>query len=392
MDIGALLSLPKDIAGAVGDVLAHISMGTATPRMKMVLEPFEEFFKKFTQGVKDILNPFEKLNEFATHFVQEFDPALVANLGSRFRDLNAVIGIALRPIVDIARDVVKALSDNLLPVMRKLEPIVRQIADAVGARLIKGFDELGSFLEEMMPAFEGMRDMILGLLPILDDLGNLLRVLRAPLISLIGDLISALVGGGEGGGIKGAMEAFRKGVQDVMKAIVQFVAMMLALFGQAKALDAMIKALKPPAAHDAKDSTGMANALNPMFKSIGELAKSVQLAMFVASDQAGKSGKQGVELTNELLDGMKGAIEAGQAAAKENQEAFDATLKEIKDWVVYVGELSLWIGNLIKEGGKKVLEGAHAAGQLAGGGDAETAIGKINPLRVGRQLAKAANR
>lgn len=317
MDVGALLSLPKDIATAVGDALGHSSLGTTAKGMQSVMEPFEAFFKKFTQSVTGILEPFAKLNDFATHFVNEFDPSLVKDLSSKFRDLNAVIGVALRPIVDVARDVVKSLSDHLLPVMRQLEPIVQDLANNVAGYLIGSFDDLGNLLSDMMPIFRSAAEILKSLLGTLSDVGVLFRVFRMAIQDVLANLLG-LNGGGSGNGgvvegVRNMMIRIRNAIQDMLLVIIKFTTQLLIATGQGAAVAAMLDGMRRKPA-DTENSTGIAVALNPMFKSVSELAKSVQLAMFVASDAGGTGKKVGIEESNRLLEGIEAAIKNAKDA------------------------------------------------------------------------------
>src|ERR1043166_502654 len=86
----------------------------------------------FVGALKEALAPFAQLSDFASHFVQEIDPALVMELGRAFRDLNAVLGSGLRGIVDEARELTRYIGGALLPVMQKLAPIIDELSTRIG--------------------------------------------------------------------------------------------------------------------------------------------------------------------------------------------------------------------------------------------------------------------
>lgn len=344
-------------------MLGSFSMGTVAPRVGKITQPVEEFVTQFVKTVTGFLEPFKKITDIATRFVSDFDPALVENLNSRFRDLNATLGVALRPIVDVARDVVKSLSDYLLPVMKQLEPIVREIATVVGGALQEGAKELGDALQQMMPLFEGLRDFIVGAVPMLSDLRHLLAAIRLPLMALFKDIVEALGGTGGAGGIKGLMEELRKVVQRLIAAFVQFLAQVFQLLGWVKGLEALQKSLQPVQAKK-EDSTGLAVALNPAFKALGEMHKSVMAAMFVASD-VGAGQKTGVEQTNEILGQMKGAIMQGIANAKNSGDEVTRMYADIK---TAINNAETAVNNLTEavKGGKKVIDDVKGAPKRAG--------------------------
>src|SRR5262245_21624157 len=108
----ALYQLPHEVAKAVADALkgagigkeegkgvggfaADWSVGMTMPRMRGLLEPVMGTVKQFVAGFQAAMAPFSEVTEVASHFVSAINPALVSDLAMHFRNLNAVLGVAL---------------------------------------------------------------------------------------------------------------------------------------------------------------------------------------------------------------------------------------------------------------------------------------------------------
>lgn len=274
----------KGVGGAAGDW----SMGMVLPRVRGIIEPAAGIVKDFVQAVRGALGPFAEMTQTAAHFVEEFDPSTVTMLSQHFRDLNAVIGIALKPIVDVSREVVRYLSSVLLPLMREFQPIVKELSQEVAGVLMDAIKDMADFLHDTMPMIKAIKDILVGLIAILKDVFMAFRTLFAASMELGKELLGAF--GGEGASVKDFMNSLRQGIQTVVAALIGFAARLMALIGWTKGIEAMQKAIAP---RDTKReiADGMAVAQNPMFKSISELSRSIQVSMFAAS----KAGEERVD-------------------------------------------------------------------------------------------------
>lgn len=328
--VDSLLSLPSDIAAAVGDILGSFSMGSVVPKMGNVVAPVETFVKKFIGQINQLLGPFQRMTDLASHFVNDFDPALVADLGRHFRDLNAVVGVVLRPIVDVARDVVKSLSSYLLPAMRQLEPLVREMADVVGDQLMAGFRDLGAFLHALMPTFSEAKDLFVGLVKIVGDFRPVFEMFGSVFMQMVREIIASL--GGGGGSMKEMMIDLRRAVQSVIVSLVQFAASLMQAFGWTRGIEAMRKALTERANVPNENAQGMAVLLNPMFKSISEMGRSMQQSMFAAS-AAGGTARTPQEETNDLLEELIEAVNDGAEGGDEMKAMVEEQLAYLYDLI-----------------------------------------------------------
>lgn len=284
--------------------------------------------------VKGMLGPvissFEKVRETllsivstATHFTQALDPAIVAQLNRSFEALNAVVGIAMRPIVAVADDVVKHLGGTLIPVMKALSPIVSGIANAFGSGLKAGINNAAAFLGHLSGALDGagkrvtmlmdawatlidavrpmydalgtffaaiqdmlgMEEIANGLMAIFKDLADASRVyfeILGTVMKTVIQTIGAMFGSDMKDSVKDFMASFRDAIQQTIKSMILFVAQLFKLVGFTKGLDAILRGLNPKPVK-AQDPNELIAAQNAQFKGISEAADRLRLASFTAS-------------------------------------------------------------------------------------------------------------
>lgn len=317
--------------------------GFAMPNMASALAPVTEFATSFVVTLKKLTNPFEKLVDIASYFANFIDPGLVEDLTRKFRDLNAVIGVAVRPVVEVAREVVKHLSDYLLPIMRKLQPIVEKVTHALGDAMKKAILDMSKFLEDMIPTIEKLAGILVGIIGIMSDVYSALTVFARFLADAVGSLFSGFVGNGRS--VKEIMEKLRETVQSVISSLTMFSARLMMSFGWTKGVESMIKAMKSAGTGGEKgDATGMAVAQNAMFKSIGDLSKSVMLEAFRSSanqtkemDPAVQSAAFLGEIAKQLEDLMK--------SGDDKQSKIITAIHDVVEWV---SGLKDWFKNDVK--------------------------------------------
>lgn len=298
-----------------------------------MFEPLQKAVENFTEAVKGAFGPFEKMTDIASHFVSSFDPALVADLGRRFRDLNAVIGTGLQPIVAAAREIVSYISSALLPIMRELRPIISEITNAVKLVLKDGIDQTAKWLHDMMPVFRSIKDIIVGLIPVFKEIVAVSAAMTKALIAVGRELIDDLLGT-QGKSVKEFMESLRNTIHHLIETMLEWSVRIMAMFGLTTGIEALKKALdnagKPKAAHE--DATGMAVLLNAAFKSIAESGRSMYAAMFQASAMGIGEQKESPEekAMKKFNFDFNEAIKAGQTDGKDMMDF----VRKAKEWLI----------------------------------------------------------
>jgi methyl-accepting chemotaxis protein len=316
-----------------GEMSGAMAAGFATPGMSSIVQPFVDMTRTFVGQMKMMIVPFEQLTDIASHFVKAIDPALVDDLGRKFRDLNAVIGVAMRPMVDVAREVTKDLSDKLLPIMRKLEPMIQELSQAIGDVLIQSFDDMSIMINGMMPTLRMIKDVMVGVIDIMKDVWSSFTAFSRGLAEMVKGTMSGLIG--EGKSVKDVMKELRETVRNLIKDMILFSARLMASFGWTKGIEGLIKGLGKTGKSEKEESGGTAVLMNPAFKAIGDLAKSVQLEAFRASAYGDDKKKDPAEQAVEFLGQIKGELEKLIA---NGDDGTNKTVNEIKDLVALVKE------------------------------------------------------
>lgn len=111
-------------------------------------------------------------------FVRAFNPALVENFLLTLKDLSAIIGAALQPILSAITIAFRALADTLLPAIEKLSPAFISLGNIV--------------LNILVPIFKSLTDMFGNLTPAINYLLSSLENLALSLSTAIAKIITGL--------------------------------------------------------------------------------------------------------------------------------------------------------------------------------------------------------
>lgn len=117
------------------------------------------------------------LGALTAAFVKAFNPALVEQFTTTLKDLSAIIGMGLTPILMALNTVFRALADSLVPIFQYLAPAFQALGDAVVMFLTPIFMALTDVLKEIAP-----------------ELNSLFEAF-APLLGAIGSLVGAIIRG-----------------------------------------------------------------------------------------------------------------------------------------------------------------------------------------------------
>lgn len=302
---------------------------TVMSRMPSGTEFMSDMTKRiteFVEGMGDAIKPLKEFADIATHFVEAIDPALVAELGRAFRDLQAVVGQALRPVVDQTREIVRYLGGSLMPLMRRLEPIVADLSGKVGERLKEMISRVTQFLERI--PWETIGTVIGSILDIIGDVTKTARAFIPVIVQAFDDLLTAILGasGEKGaGGVKDLMAQVRTAVQNALRAVVMFAASVMKVAGWMNGLDALIKGLEEKAQGPRKveDDRGLA-VMGASIKALQDLGRGIYEQAYMASAY----GAEKRDPAAEAADFLKGiADDIRKLPSKE--EILDPILRSI---------------------------------------------------------------
>ena len=189
-------------------------------------------------GVVGPVDMFNKLVGFAGSFVEAVNPALMQQLSLAFKDLQAVIGAGLQPIIAAAIPIVRAFADKLQPVMQALMPTFDKLAQSmikmsgpIITILIEAFGALEPVITQISSAIEAWASILTFFTPIISsafkEIVYRVTSLATTFQWLVGKIISWIPGTGNLG--KNLMEsadasqktadAYYSGASTVQKAI-----------------------------------------------------------------------------------------------------------------------------------------------------------------------------
>lgn len=242
-------------------------------------------------------------------FVDAVNPGIMVQLDMATRDLTAVIGTALAPIMQAIVPIIKDLASALLPV----------------ARLVA--ETFGRIIESLQPAIDAITEIFFvaaaTLMPIVEMVGDIFTTI-APIFTALaavakaiwlafGTLVTALVGIMRdlfGFNVGDVLKDFAEGVQVAMNnliaVLVRGIASLLKFFGMTSALSNLTKFFKGLAAPKAS-AEGIAAAQNAQVKSIESVGRDAALAAVIASVvPGGKAGKKPEDFYADMVTELEG--------------------------------------------------------------------------------------
>lgn len=265
-------------------------------------------------------------------FVQAFNPSAVLAFGDAMYDLQAVIGLALVPVMEALTAAARDTGDILLPVMREMEPIFRDlmaVALEVGQAFRSGFSGV---LSSLMPLVEILADLTVGGLQIfaqaVRNLGALMSGVAA-VVSSIFQRIDESIGSLTGGNL---METLRTAFQTLSKYVLLAVASLARFLGATSFVAGMIRGLQ--GVREGSGGTGAprdARVGTDIQSYARQLAE--QMATATVTGQGPASTEQWLQETVREL----------QALRNGQQTILDTKLKEVKEWAEEkLGETRQW--------------------------------------------------
>lgn len=248
-------------------------------------------------AITGTVGAFNQLIGFATPFVQAFNPALIEQMNLVFKDLTAVIGMGLEPVIGAVIPIVRAFADRLVPVVQALIPTVQLFADAM-------IELAGPIIEILIEAFAALEPIIVMVAGIVKMWADIL-VQSLPLISAV---------------IKEVVWWFMKIISTMQWAIGKLISMIPGTGNIGKNM---------------MDSADKANkASQEYYKGVSKVQKAVQQPAKKGASvgaAAGKASFSGIsDLGRNLMQSaMSSSTQASAIRTAENTEKMDKTLQEM---------------------------------------------------------------
>lgn len=228
---------PKGFLGRVGDRLARFALGKkASERAEDARDREAATGEKagdrrsgglvgageaVVAAASGLAGAFDRLTSRVTPFVEAFAPSAVLVFRESLRDLSAVVGSALTPVLSGATSVVREFSSALLPVMQRLQPVVAQVSGTLVevAKVLSG--AFASALHALAPVAQFLADALSALAPAVEA--------AAALFSGLTRAFSTLVGWVLGTDLTGATKALRSAMESLAGAVLKAAANLLML-------------------------------------------------------------------------------------------------------------------------------------------------------------------
>ena len=242
-------------------------------------------------------------------FVDAVNPGIMVQLDMATRDLTAVIGTALAPIMQAIVPIIKDLASAFLPVARAVADAFGSIIQSIGPAIDAITEIFFIAAATLMPIVEMVGDIFATIAPIFTALAAVAKAIWLA----FGTLVTALVGIMRdlfGFNVGDVLKDFAEGVQVAMNnliaVLVRGIASLLKFFGFTSALSNLTKFFKGLAAPKAS-AEGIAAAQNAQVKSIESVGRDAALAAVIASVvPGGKAGKKPEDFYADMVAELEG--------------------------------------------------------------------------------------
>ena len=251
-------------------------------------------FQALNLAVLGPVDSFNKLVSFAGSFVEAVNPALMQQLGMAFKDLQAIIGVGLQPIIAAAIPIIRAFADKLQPVMQALMPTFDKLAQSmielsgpIITLVIEMFGALEPVIETVSVSIQAFAGILTAVTPIIAAVFKELIYRITQIVTtfqwFIGKIISWIPGTGDTG--KKLMESASAASKTAD----------LYYQGESKVQKAIEAPIK-------KDASAGAAAKSASFSGISDFGKNLMQQAFSSSTQASaqKTAENTEKMHNEL--------------------------------------------------------------------------------------------
>jgi hypothetical protein len=340
--------------------------GAPAPAGPGMLGSFGEALGGLTGAVSGAVLPFTLVAGAVTGVIQAFDPSLVEMFSRSLKDLAAVAGLALAPVLQGLTTIAKDVGALMLPVARALAPVFQSLAQTVIQILTPGLDNFAAIVQELVPVVQFVAD-------VLANLGTVVRVSGAFVAGWINQFrewFGALFGG-TGDAVKSFQDGLRDAIQNIARAALLLVGYLARVLGMTGFLDGMIKSLgrKPGKGGiaEGESAEGLAAPQQARVTNIGDVQKSQLASAFMATGglEAPKDTNAWLEqVVKELNEIKAGRTNAVDDLVSKIEAVLDGLEEDFKNY------LDRKWNDLLGSMGKGALETAdHSVGFIDVGGE-----------------------
>jgi hypothetical protein len=323
-------------------------------------------------------------------FVRVLDPATMELFDRALSSLQATIGQAFLPVIQVLTGVIEQAADIIAPVFEQLAgvlgalagqmsgyllTVVRLVADVL-AGLVEAAEPLLSVVVELYGVLGVVIEIIRGILPLVAALLRAIIFALRPLLDVVVGVVKALAAFlqmvfaivnvfaavitaflGQAAalgelGIKEFFDGFVKSIQFMTRAIIGFAARLLRLFGMESAFEALKKAYSP-----SRGGEGQRRLAAPSDFGFADLGSIIREGTLAAAKATGAGGPESTEDFLKVISKDLGEI-AGESRAK----LIEKIGKDIADVLIACKDILAYL----TAGRKAVKAAAKRGGGFAG--------------------------
>lgn len=146
----------NDLIDVVNDIIDTMGIWKSAQlnAQKAVSDSFKDIRKTIANLLTDPMNAIPELMGRIREAVETFNPGAMIEFDLAMRDLIAVFGEALYPIVQQVTIILREFADTLRPILLKLQPVFQKLIRSITDHLIRNIDLLGAAFEKLLPLVE----------------------------------------------------------------------------------------------------------------------------------------------------------------------------------------------------------------------------------------------
>jgi hypothetical protein len=306
-----------------------------------------------------------------TGFVAAINPGLVQTLGLAFRDLTAVVGVALQPTLQAVVPIIKQFTNALYPLAKTIGKVLSEVFEALQPAIDAITDIFFVMAETLQPVVQLIGDTLKFLAPVFSLLANIVKqvyIAFGAMVAAVVGVIRGLFGAVNGNGFKDAMQGLQDGLKLLTAALIKGLGYMLKFFGFVAGLNGMINFLKGMN-KPKENAQGIAAAQNAQFSSIEQLGKSAALASVIATATPG--GAKENKTDQDFFAGMIEELEGIKDNGPDLISAIDALPGKIGEYLAKLPpKIGKYVADAINNTGDAVGKAAYQANPLKVPGEA----------------------
>lgn len=295
-----------------------------------------DLMKGAVMGIKDA---FDSVASAVKPYVAAFAPSTVQSFDLALRDTTAVIGYALVPVLQTCTQIVRAFGDAILPVMRDLEPAIREVSGTLMQVLQPVITNLGGILRGLaagaLGLFDVLRPMVPAWLAWIDALHVASAIYQGVVAQTVAFWGAILKGATQLLGLSGNYQTLGDAIRRLAGNAIVAAAALAKLFG----FDAALKQIKRAFGEGQEKgaSTGFGAATNPQILGLPEWSKQIALAAFTAQGSGGESKEDA--FSRQVLERLKAldTVDVKQEIIKKLDDVREKIVKELKDLPAAIG-------------------------------------------------------